>query len=162
MTKDDREEALSALLRSLPVDVSPSRDLMPGIAQRIADEQRPLRRPITTAAARSRALARWSRLAAAAALLFTAGWAAGRRSASSSVVESAPAKSGFGVPPGRSDPLTAATEVQRTGTAYIAALGHLARTVDDESIRAQGREADQHPRQADRHRRYRRNHSSLP
>lgn len=110
-------------LASLPLEAEPARDLWPAVAARIAP---PAQRT-------SRSPRRWLAQAAAALLLFASGVAAGHR-------WGLRAGAAPRVSPAR-DPFVAAAEVQRTGTAYVAALRSLAECTDGSGAREQGREA---------------------
>ena len=124
------DDDLDARLRALPADISPERNLLPGIEARLATESAP-------AGPRAWApRARIARRTIAAASIFAVGLVTGRLTSTSGTAaptagDAASAATGF----------NAATEVQRTGTEYVAALARLSRTVDDESVRAQARES---------------------
>lgn len=115
-------EDLAARLGNLSREAEPARDLWPGIEARIAGP--------ATAPRPRRSAATLLRLAAAV-LIFVAGVAVGRVWDRS---ESAAA------PPAVHDPLSSASEVQRAGTEYVAAVAAL-RGEPRAEVRDQGREA---------------------
>ena len=121
----DDEQDLLLRLAALPREAEPDRDLWPGIAAR-------LRVPAPSDLLEKPRRARWLIQAAAALLLFAGGVAVGRTWGTE---PPAPPRSQV-----RHDPLAPAVEVQRTGTAYVAALRSLAETNGSPWIRAQGRE----------------------
>lgn len=114
-------EDLAARLANLSREAEPARDLWPGIEARIAGP---------AAAPRPRRGAALLRLAAAV-LIFASGVAVGR-------VWDRPGSAA--APPGVQDPLAAASEVQRAGTEYVAAVAAL-RVEPRAEVRDQGREA---------------------
>ena len=117
------ESEILRRLAALPLEAEPARDLWPAVAARISAPAPPI----------SRFTRRFWAQAAAALLLFASGVAAGHRWG---VREGAAARA----VPAR-DPFVAAAEVQRTGTAYVAALRSLAECTDGSGAREQGREA---------------------
>jgi hypothetical protein len=117
----DDEQDLLRRLAALPREAEPDRDLWPGIAARLTAPV-PIARP---------GRARWLVQAAAAVLLFAGGVAVGRHWEARPALPSQAQR----------DPLAPAVEVQRTGTAYVAALRSLAEAPGSPGIRAQGREA---------------------
>jgi hypothetical protein len=114
-------EALAARLGNLPREARPARDLWPEIAARMDTRPAPARR-------RAAALLRL----AAALLLFASGVAVGHVWGRSSA-GAAPDVRTAGYP------LAPAAEVQRAGTAYVAALAAL-RGERRTEVRVQGRE----------------------
>jgi len=120
LNESPAEQELLRRLAALPLEAEPARDLWPGISARLAPEA-------AGAPAAPRRRGRSLVQAAAAVLLFAAGVAVGRQ-------WDHPAQ------PVR-DALAPAVDVQRTGTAYVAALRSLAERPDSPATQAQGREA---------------------
>lgn len=118
---DDIPEDLIARLGNLSREAEPARDLWPGIEARIAA-------PAAVSRPR-RSMASVLRLAAAV-LIFVSGVAVGRVWDRSGSVPAPPDQ----------NPLATATEVQRAGTEYVAAVAAL-RGEPRAEIRHQGREA---------------------
>lgn len=113
----EAERPLSERLSGLPRESDPPRDLWPGVLERIEAEPRGIRaRPPRRRPASRRALR-----AAAAIALFLAGGVAGRALPRGGSPER-------GAP---GDPLAAAAEVQRAGTAYVAALADFRAAASD-------------------------------
>lgn len=126
LTPEERD--ILQRLGTLPREAELPRDLWTGVAARIgADRPARLAPP-----RRQRRLGRLLIQAAAALLIFAAGFLAGQLRHS----ESVPGP----VVTARRAPLAAAIEVQRTGTEYVTALAAL-RSQNDPASRAQGREA---------------------
>lgn len=123
VTDTPEERELLRRLASLPQEAEPERDLWPGLAARIAAP--------TETAARPPRRARFLAQAAAALLLFASGIAVGRSWHSNDAPQTHPQR----------DSLAAAVEVQRTGTAYVAALRSLAERPGSPGTREQGCEA---------------------
>ncbi|HKV11303.1 MAG TPA: hypothetical protein VJ725_24385 [Thermoanaerobaculia bacterium] len=127
MSQDEKrnDEELPRRLRELPREAEPARDLWPEIAARIAARELPRTETAPRRSRRAHALLR----TAAALAIFVGGVWVGR-----ATVER-PAE----IPGANPDPLRTASEVQRTGAQYIAALSSLS-SVDGPHL-DQGREA---------------------
>jgi hypothetical protein len=118
-TRDDIPEIPG--LGQLPREAAPARDLWPEIETRLSTQSIPIRRRSP-----------WFLRLAAAVLLFASGVAVGHVWGRASAEPPAALQA--------QGPLAPATEVQRAGTEYVAALAALQREPRPE-VRGQGREA---------------------
>ena len=122
MNEFDSDRELVDRLRDLPTEADPATDLWPGVETRVAGRRRPT--------------GLWSHFAllAAASVIFVAGLGSGLAIAATRAPTTEPTLR---------DAMQLASEVQRTGTQYVAALAAFAVIVDSLSVevRDQGRQA---------------------